>query len=73
MKQLPNLWFAKIPTFNDALDQVEICIEILKENAEIADFSDLMIQKEYSDSVIYMKQLFERAETLARGDDVNQL
>ena len=71
MKQLPNLWFAKIPTFEASLEQVEICIGILKENAEIADFSDLQVQKEYSNSVIYMKQLFERAEMLARGGDVN--
>lgn len=73
MKQLPNIWFAKIPTFNDALDQVELCIEILKENADSADFSNTDIQKEYANSVIYMKQLFERAETLARGGDVNSL
>lgn len=65
---LPNIWIDSIPTVEDTIAQIEICLNTLKENALIADFSDVAIRSQYSNDIIYMKMFFERAETLARAE-----
>ena len=69
---MPNIWLDTLLTFDDTLTQIEVCLDILKENADIADFTDTNIINQYSSNVIFMKQFFERAEFLARdGFNVN--
>ena len=67
MQNLPNIWIAAIPTYDAVLDVIEESLTILQNNAVDADFTDQKVVKKYSDDVLYMKQFFERAETLARG------
>jgi hypothetical protein len=68
MREMPNIWFDSLTTFDDAVEQVEICLSVLKENAKLSDFTNTNDKISYSNNVMYMKQLFERAETLARNN-----
>jgi hypothetical protein len=67
MREMPNIWLDTLTTFDSAVQQVEICLSILKDNAKIADFTNPAIKQQYGNNVMYMKQLFEKAEALARG------
>jgi hypothetical protein len=67
MKQMPNIWLDSLTTFDSVIEQIEICLDTLKENAETADFFDVKIKRQYGNDVLYMKQFFEKAELLARG------
>lgn len=67
MKPLPNIWIDSLTTFDAVLEQIELSLVILKENASDANFLDSDTKKHYSNDVMYMKQFFERAEFLARG------
>jgi hypothetical protein len=67
MKNLPNIWIGSLTTFDQVVEQIEICLTVLKDNAQEADFLDPKMKKKYSDDVMYMKQFFERAESLARN------
>jgi len=67
MKPMPNIWLDSLLTFDETLTQIEICLDVLKDNAENANFLDNDTKKRYSNDVIYMKQFFEKAESLARG------
>lgn len=69
MKQMPNIWLDSILTFDDTIIKLEECLSVLLENAETADFVNPNIRKQYSNDVIYMKQFFEKAESIARGND----
>ena len=70
MKQMPNLWLQTLTTFDATLSQIEVCLDILKENAESADFFDIAIKNQYNSDIVYMKQFFERAESLVRSSNV---
>jgi uncharacterized protein YqhQ len=67
MKLMPNIWLDTLTTFNDSLEQIELCLHVLKENAKDADFLDSNVKTYYSSDIIYMKQLFEKAESLSRS------
>jgi hypothetical protein len=67
MKPMPSIWLDTLTSFDDALYQIEACLAMLKENAESADFLAVDIKNRYRNDVMYMKQLFEKAETVARG------
>ena len=69
MKDMPNVWLAKLKSFDEVLDQIELCLDVLKDNAENTDFSDSKNIKRYSNDVIYMKQFFEKAESLSRNNN----
>ena len=69
MKRLPNIWLDSLTTFESVVTQIEGCLTILKENATDADFLDKDVKRQYSNDVLYMKQFFERAESLARGNN----
>lgn len=66
MKPMKNIWLDTIINFDAALNEVEDCLNILKENAKIADFNDQSIKKQFSNDIMYMKQLFEKGEVVAR-------
>ena len=68
MKQMPNIWLQTLTTFDATLSQIEVCLDILKENAESADF--IAIKNQYNSDIVYMKQFFERAESLVRSSNV---
>jgi len=70
MKDMPNVWLAKLKNFDEVLDQIELCLDVLKDNAESSDFTDSKNIKQYSNDVIYMKQFFEKAESLSRNNNV---
>ena len=63
---MKNIWLDTIINFDAALNEVEDCLNILKENAKIADFNDQSIKKQFSNDIMYMKQLFEKGEVVAR-------
>jgi hypothetical protein len=67
MRHLPYIWINGLRNVDDALEQVKICVSVLKEHAEAADFSDSSEFVSFDRNLEYMKQLFERAELLARG------
>jgi hypothetical protein len=67
MKQMPNIWLDSLTTFDSVIEQIEICLDTLKENSETANFFDVNTKRQYSNDVLYMKQFFEKAELLARG------
>lgn len=67
MKNMPNIWLDNLTNFDATLDVLESCLVTLKDNATEADFYDLSKKKQYSNDVMYMKQLFEKAEKIARG------
>lgn len=69
MKRLPNIWLDSLTTFESVITQIDGCLLTLKENSVDANFLDLDVKRQYSNDVLYMKQFFERAEWLARGDD----
>jgi hypothetical protein len=66
MKNLPNIWIGSLESFDEVIEQIELCLQILKENAAEANFLDQPTKVKYSNDVMYMKQFFERAETLLR-------
>ena len=72
MKPLTNVWLDTLTEFDDVLDYISINLSTLKENAETADFINPAIRKRYAADVDFMKQFFERAEYLARGEDLGQ-
>ena len=67
MKNMPNIWLDSLTTFDDVLIEIENCLSILKENAKDANFLNIDMKRRFDSDVIYMKQFFERAETLARN------
>ena len=67
MKNLPYIWLESLSTFDIALEQVELCLTVMKENAETANFYNPADKKQFQDNLAYMKQIFETAELLARG------
>lgn len=67
MKPMKNLWLDTIIDFNSALSEVSECLCILKENANTVDFGNAILKKRFADDVMYMKQLFEKGEVLARN------
>ncbi len=67
MKQMPNVWLDTLTTFEDTLSHIENCLDILKDNANDADFYSATVKNQYKSDVMFMKQFFEKAETLARG------
>ena len=69
MKDMPNVWLAKLKSFDEVLTQIELCLDVLKDNAESTDFTDAKNIKQYSNDVIYMKQFFEKAESLSRSNN----
>lgn len=71
MKEMPVVWLDSLLSFDDSLKQVEKCLVILKDNASKVDFTDKDKKVQYSNDVMYMKQIFERAETLLRDGDPN--
>lgn len=66
MTPLPGIWIDSLTTLSEVIDQIEICLGVLKQNAETLDFSDKKVEKQYTEQIAYMKQFFERAEYLAR-------
>lgn len=68
MKRLPNIWLDSLTTFDSVVTQIDGCLAILKENAKDANFLDKDVKRQYSNDVLYMKQFFERAESLARNN-----
>lgn len=64
---MPNVWLDTLTTFEDTLSHIEQCLNVLKDNANIADFSSVDTKAQFKNDVIFMKQFFEKAETLARG------
>lgn len=70
MKDMPNVWLAKLKSFDEVLTQIELCLDVLKDNAESSDFTDSKNIKQYSNDVIYMKQFFEKAESISRNNNV---
>jgi hypothetical protein len=69
MKPMPNVWLDSLLTFDTTLTQIENCLNVLKENAEDANFLDINTKKQYSNDVVFMKQFFERAESLVRDSE----
>jgi hypothetical protein len=67
MKQMPNVWLDLLTTFDDALLHIEKCLETLKDNAAEADFYQPAVKDQFAKDVVFMKQFFEKAETLARA------
>jgi hypothetical protein len=67
MKNLPYIWINGLSNFDSALAQVEVCLAVLKDNADTADFHNINDKREFKRNLAYMKMLFERAELLARG------
>jgi hypothetical protein len=67
MRYLPYVWINGLRTFDDALEQVKQCVSVMKEHANEADFEDIYEHQNFEVNLEYMKQLFERAELLARG------
>ena len=63
---MPNIWLGSLTTVDDTLLHIEICLNILKENALIADFSNDDIKIQYTNDINFMKQFFERADVLIR-------
>jgi len=66
---MPNVWLDSLLTFDATLTQIENCLNVLKENAEDANFLDINTKKQYSNDVVFMKQFFERAESLVRDSE----
>ena len=66
---MPNVWLDSLLTFDTTLTQIENCLNVLKENAEDANFLDINTKKQYSNDVVFMKQFFERAESLVRDSE----
>jgi hypothetical protein len=71
MKKMPSIWLDSLSSFDDVLKQIEKCLVILKDNASKVDFAETDNRNQYSNDVMYMKQLFERAEYLIRNGDPN--
>ena len=71
MKRLPNIWLDSLTTFDAVVNQIDQCLLVLKENAQDADFLEVGIKRQYGNDVLYMKQFFERAESLARRSKEN--
>jgi len=67
MKPMPNIWLDTITSFDQAILQIESCIILLKDNAETSNFFDQETKDQYKKDLTYMKQLFEKAETLSRN------
>ena len=67
MKPMPNIWIDSLKTFDDVVDQIELCLSTLKDNAYEADFLNAATKTHYSNDVAYMKQFFEKAEFIVRG------
>ena len=68
MKQMPNVWLNSLTNFDDVLTKIEICLDVLKENAQETDFTDSSNIKAYSNDVVFMKQFFEKAESITRSN-----
>jgi len=68
MKQMPNVWLNSLTNFDDVLTKIEICLDVLKKNAQETDFTDSSNIKAYSNDVVFMKQFFEKAESITRGN-----
>ena len=68
MKQMPNVWLNSLTNFDDFLTKIEICLDVLKENAQETDFTDSSNIKAYSNDVVFMKQFFEKAESITRSN-----
>ena len=71
MKRLPNIWLDSLTTFESVVGQIDQCLLILKENSKDADFLNADVKRQYGNDVLYMKQFFERAESLARESKEN--
>jgi hypothetical protein len=69
MQNLKNVWLDSLTSFDDVLVEIKINLGILKENANQADFMDLPTKKQYIDDISFMKQFFERAESLTRRNE----
>jgi hypothetical protein len=69
MQNLKNVWLDSLTSFDDVLVEIKINLGILKENANHADFMDLPTKKQYIDDISFMKQFFERAESLTRRNE----
>jgi|TARA_R110000782_G_scaffold3684_10_gene13343 hypothetical protein len=69
MQNLKNVWLDSLTSFNDVLVEIKINLGILKENANQADFMDLLTKRQYIDDISFMKQFFERAEALTRRNE----
>jgi hypothetical protein len=67
MKPMPNIWLDTITSFDQAIFQIESCINLLKDNADAANFFEPNTKEQYKRDLMYMKQLFEKAETLSRN------
>ncbi|NBP02464.1 MAG: hypothetical protein EBU90_20570 [Proteobacteria bacterium] len=67
MKPMPNIWLDTITSFDQAISQIESCIILLKDNAETSNFFEQETKEQYKRDLTYMKQLFEKAETLSRN------
>lgn len=68
MKQMPNVWLDTLTNFDDALAHIEGCLNTLKENAIEADFYKKPVREQFKNDVIFMKQFFEKAESLSRAN-----
>jgi hypothetical protein len=66
MKQMPNFWIGSLNTFDDTIKQIDVCLDILKDNAKVSDFSDIGVKNQYTNDVAFMKQFFDHAEFLVR-------
>ena len=69
MKNLKNVWLDSLVTFDQVLEKIEENLSILKDNAQEANFLDAETKRQYSNDVMFMKQFFERAEFLSRGEE----
>lgn len=67
MKQMPNVWLDTLTSFDDTLAHIEQCLDVLKGNAIDADFHSTDVKTRFKNDVVFMKQFFEKAESLARG------
>ena len=66
MQNLKNVWLDSLTSFDDVLVEIKANLRILKDNAHVADFSDLPVKQQYINDIAFMKQFFERAESLTR-------
>jgi len=66
MIEMPNVWLDTLTNFDDVLSHIEKCLNTLKENALEADFHSTPVKNQFKSDVIFMKQFFEKAESLAR-------
>jgi hypothetical protein len=66
LKKMVNVWLDQLTEFDHVGVYIRKNLDVLKSNAQVADFTDTATKTQYMNDILFLQQFFERAEILAR-------